>query len=80
MARKRAKRIYRYKCTLTEKEYKVTSEAPRPDELVSVEAYYQMNPEEDDRPESVLAQLGIDRDAPLEPVSSDDDTDEDTTE
>ncbi len=61
MARKRYVKTYKYQCTITEKEYKVTSEAPSPDELVSVEAYYQMHPEEDDRPDSVLAKLGIER-------------------
>lgn len=66
MARKRAKRIYRYKCSITEREYKVTREVKNPENLLCLDAYYQMNPEEDDRPDSALATLGIDRDAPLE--------------
>ena len=58
MAKKRTKRIYRYRCTLTDEEFKVTREAPNPEELVSVKAYYQLHPEEDDRPEAVKKRLG----------------------
>ncbi len=50
MARKKSKRIYNYKCSLTEENFKTTREAAHPDELVSVKAYYDMHPEEDDRP------------------------------
>lgn len=76
MAKRRSKRIYRYKCSLTEQEIKVTSEAPQPEELVTVEAYYQLHPEEDDRPESALAQLGIDRDNPFPDAPINDEGDE----
>jgi hypothetical protein len=56
--RSREERTYKYKCTITEEEFKVTSKCKTPDELISVRAYYEMNPEEDDRPESVIKQLG----------------------
>jgi hypothetical protein len=57
--RKKFKKIYRYECTLTGEQYKVTEEAKSPDELVSVNAYYEMNPELDDRPAVVKKELGI---------------------
>jgi hypothetical protein len=53
------KKIYKYECTLTGEVYKVTEEAKNPDELMSVNSYYEMNPEEDDRPVVVKKQLGI---------------------
>lgn len=61
MAKKRNKRkkIYKYECTLTGEQFKRTSEAKNPDELVCVNAYYEMNPEEDDRPDVVKMKLGI---------------------
>lgn len=62
MARKKNIQIFRYKCTITEEEYKTTRKAPNPDDLVSVSAYYEMNPEEDDRPEHVKKELGITED------------------
>ena len=39
--------------------YKTTREAPSPDDLVSVNSYYELNPEEDDRPENIKKQLGV---------------------
>jgi hypothetical protein len=56
--RSRAGRIYKYNCTITEEEYKVTSKSQNPEELISVRAYYEMNPDEDDRPEAVIKSLG----------------------
>ena len=55
--RKSKKRIYTYQCTLTEETFKVTKEAPNPDDLVSVKAYYELHPEEDDRPEAIKKQV-----------------------
>ena len=57
MGRKRNVQTYRYKCTITEQEFKTTREAPRPDELVSVRAWYDLHPEEDDRPEDIKKQF-----------------------
>lgn len=57
MARKKFKKIYRYSCTLTGEEFKVTTEAKNPDDLMSVKAFYEMNPERDDRPEHIKIQL-----------------------
>ncbi len=39
--------------------YKTTREAPSPGDLVSVNSYYELNPEEDDRPENIKKQLGV---------------------
>ena len=44
---------------MTEEEFKTTREAPNPDELISVASYYELNPEKDDRPESVKKELGL---------------------
>ena len=61
VAKRKSKRIFRYKCSLTEREYKVTAEAKNPEELMSVEAYYELHPDEDDRPEPIMAQLKIEK-------------------
>lgn len=57
MARKKVVRTYHYQCTITEETFKTTKEAKHPDELVSVKAYYELHPEEDDRPEDVKRQI-----------------------
>lgn len=36
MARKQKKQIFRYKCSITEEEFKTTQQAKNPEELVSV--------------------------------------------
>ena len=43
--KKKNKKLFFYNCTLTEERFKTTQEAPNPDELVSIKAYYEMNPE-----------------------------------
>lgn len=53
MARKFKKQIFRYECTITGETYKTTREAPNPDDLMSVKAYYDLHPELDDRPEHI---------------------------
>ncbi len=61
MAKRRRKEVktYRYECTLTEEKYTVTEKAENPDDLVSVAAYYDMNPEKDDRPDFIKKKLGV---------------------
>jgi hypothetical protein len=61
MYRKRHKEkvIYKYDCTITGKSFKRTEKAASPDELISVEAYYQLNADKDDRPAVVKKKLGI---------------------
>ena len=56
MAKKKYQKFYKYKCTITEEEFTVTKEAPNPDELTSVTAFYEMHAEEDDRPEHIKIQ------------------------
>lgn len=56
-SRKREKVIYKYDCTLTNKSFKLTEKAPRPDDLVSVEGFYQLNPDKDDRPLFIKKQI-----------------------
>ena len=57
MAKRKQKQIYKYQCTLTEEWYKTTREAPHPEDLVSVTGYYELHPEEDDRPEHIKKEL-----------------------
>ncbi|EQC49493.1 hypothetical protein M899_1618 [Bacteriovorax sp. BSW11_IV] len=42
---------------MTGEAFKTTREAPNPNDLVSVKAYYELNPDEDDRPEEIKKQL-----------------------
>ncbi|MCO4793020.1 MAG: hypothetical protein KC493_04870 [Bacteriovoracaceae bacterium] len=55
--RKKFQKIYRYQCSITEEEFKTTKEASNPEELMSIKAWYELHPEEDDRPESIKKQL-----------------------
>ena len=55
--KKRNKKLYFYNCTLTEERFKTTQEAPNPDELLSVNSFYEMNPEMDDRPENIKLEV-----------------------
>jgi len=57
--RKKQKQIFKYECTITGESYKTTKKAENPDDLISIPAYYEMNPEEDDRPENIKKELGV---------------------
>lgn len=57
--RKKEKKFYNYECTITGESYKVSEEAKSPDDLVSVKAFYELNPDMDDRPAATKKQLGI---------------------
>lgn len=59
MARKREKKTYTYECSLTGETFKTTRQAPNPDELISVKAYYELNPDKDDRPEKVKQKIAV---------------------
>lgn len=56
---RKEKTIYKYDCTITGKSFKRTEKAERPDELMSVEAYYQLNVDKDDRPAVIKKKLGV---------------------
>ena len=66
MARKPKKQIFRYKCTISEEEFKTTREAPQPEELISVSSFYELSPERDDRPEAIKIELGVGEEKPEE--------------
>jgi hypothetical protein len=71
VVKKKFKKIYNYKCTITEKEFKTTAEAPNPEDLTCVSAYYELNPENDDRPEHIkitLKSKEVVKEAPKEGV------------
>ncbi len=57
MSKKKIKKIYKYECTITGEVFKTTAEAKNPGELTTVSAYYQMHPENDDRPIEVKIQV-----------------------
>lgn len=57
--RRKEKKYYTYECTLTGEPYKLTAKADDPDNLVSVQGYYELNPDKDDRPEVIKIQLGV---------------------
>lgn len=50
MSKKKIKKIYKYECTISGEMFKTTAEAKNPGDLTTVSAFYQMNPELDDRP------------------------------
>ena len=41
---------------MTAEKFKVTKKSDTPENLISVQAYYDMNPEEDDRPANIKKQ------------------------
>lgn len=59
MKRRREKITYTYECSLTGEQFVTTEKAPNPKELLSVKAYYEMNPDMDDRPAVIKKKLGI---------------------
>jgi hypothetical protein len=61
--RRKEKRTYKYECTMTEEKYVLTQKAENPDELMSVTAFYDMNPELDDRTEDIKKKLGLEAEA-----------------
>lgn len=59
MARKKNVRFYKYKCSITGEQFKVTSQSKNPEDLVSVKAWYELNSEKDDRPEVIKRELEV---------------------
>ncbi len=59
MRRRRERVTYEYECSLTAEKYTRTEKAQHPKELLSVKAWYEMNPEKDDRPAVIKKKLGL---------------------
>lgn len=59
MKRRREKLTYNYECSLSGEQFVTTEKAPHPKELLSVKAFYEMNPDMDDRPAVIKKKLGI---------------------
>ena len=60
MARRKKEKIkYKYECSLSGEKYYLTRKLDKADELLSVNAWYEMNAEKDDRPDAVKKKLGI---------------------
>ncbi len=57
--KRRFKKTYSYQCTLTNKTFKMSAEAVNPNDLVSVDGYYQLHPEEDDRPAHIRKEVQV---------------------
>ena len=57
--KKNKKNIYMYECTMTGEKFKRTAEAKNPEELVCVKAYYELNPDEDDRPAAIKKEIEV---------------------
>jgi len=55
--RRKRRQFYSYECSLSGKQFKRTREVTKTDELVSVSAYYELQPENDDRPDHIKAQI-----------------------
>jgi len=53
MAKKRYRETYTYKCTLTNETFELTNRTKDTENLISVKAWYDLNPDKDDRPEVV---------------------------
>jgi hypothetical protein len=66
MSKKKIKKIYKYECNVTGEAFKTTSEAPHPGDLTTVSAYYQMNPEMDDRPLEIKVKIKNEEDSAAE--------------
>ncbi|MAW07924.1 MAG: hypothetical protein CME61_06545 [Halobacteriovoraceae bacterium] len=60
MAKKNYKKTYDYECSLTGEKYTLTEKSKNPEELISVQAWYEMNPDKDDRTELEKKKRGID--------------------
>ena len=59
MKRRKEKITYSYECTLSGEKYTVTAKAANPKDLISVASYYELHPENDDRPLVVKKRLGL---------------------
>ncbi len=55
--RKAVKIFHKYECTITGEQFKTTQKATNPDELISINAYYELNADKDDRPEAIRAKI-----------------------
>ena len=66
MSKKKIKKIYKYECNVTGEQFKTTSEAPSPGDLMTVSAYYQMHAELDDRPIEIKVKIKNEEDSAAE--------------
>lgn len=64
--RRREKQTYRYECNLTGEKFNLTKKVADNSDIVSIEGYYELNPEEDDRNEAVKKQAKLDQQTRIE--------------
>ena len=55
--RRRGKQFFTYECSISGRSFKRTRKIDNTDELVSVSAYYELQPENDDRPEHIKEKI-----------------------
>lgn len=55
--RNKFKRQFRYECSITGEQVVTNTEAKNPKDLMTVSAYYELNSEEDDRPENIKQEM-----------------------
>lgn len=56
---RKEKLIYNYECSLSGEEFVLTAKAPNPKDLLTIKAYYELHPENDDRPAVIKKKLGV---------------------
>jgi hypothetical protein len=66
MAFKKHREFYKYQCSITNESFTLGRKAPKPEELVSVAAWYELNPQHDDRPANRKTTATL-AEAPAEP-------------
>lgn len=70
--RRKFKQTYSYDCTLTGESFTRTTKIKNTEDLVSVQGYYELHPEKEDRPEHIIklitatAEVKADADAKAE--------------
>ena len=57
--RRREKIVYHYECTISGEKYTLDKKLDNTEDLVSVQSYYELNPDQDDRPADIKKQLGL---------------------
>lgn len=57
MGKKKQYTFHYYECSISGERFKRTAKAQDPESLVSVESYYELNEEQDDRPEHIKKKM-----------------------
>jgi hypothetical protein len=74
--RRREIKTYKYECNLTGEQYTLTKKVDNADDLMSVTAFYEMQPDKDDRPMDIKKRLGLLDKKEEAPAKDDEETEE----